>query len=217
MFVTFFSGFQRRGYGFALGVLGGPSTKRPDRRLNIFERQYFMHIRKIAAAAALASGAALALAPLASADTIGDAVTSEEALLNSIFVSDATLANIPASDYSLVDGFDVIKGADIVSAQGTSSDPTEFAYLLYGLNPGDNLATDPGSYNVFNGALTEFADAYNVELYSLANPDALVSSVPLDDLFGSSTTIAAALGESTFSAAIGDFVTNGFNDLLGAL
>jgi hypothetical protein len=37
------------------------------------------------------------------------------------------------------------------------------------------------------------------------------------DLFGSSTTIAAALGESTFSAAIGDFLTNGFNDLLGYL
>jgi hypothetical protein len=176
-----------------------------------------MNIRKIAAAAALSAGAAMAFTPLASADALGDAVTSEEALLNSIFVSDATLANIPASDYALVGGFDVIKTADIVAAQGTSSDPTEFAYLLYGLNPGDNLATDPGSYNVLNGALTEFADAYNVELYSLANPDALVNSVPLDDLFGSPTTIAAALSESTFSLAIGDFVTNGFNDLLGTL
>jgi hypothetical protein len=123
----------------------------------------------------------------------------------------------PAGDYSLVDGFDVIKAADITTVQGSATSLTPFDYLLYGLNPADNLATDPGSYNVFNGALTEFADAYNVELYSLANPDALVSSVPLDDLFGSSTTIAAALGESTFSAAIGDFLTNGFNDLLGYL
>ena len=121
----------------------------------------------------LAVGAALTFAPLASADTISDAVSSEEALLNSIFVSDATLAGVPSGDYSLVDGFDVVKAADITDVQGTATSLTPFDYLLYGLNPADNLATDPGSYNVFNGALTEFADAYNVELYSLANPDAL--------------------------------------------
>jgi hypothetical protein len=88
---------------------------------------------------------------------------------------------------------------------------------LYGLNPADNLATDPGSYNVFNGALTEFSDAYNVELYSLLNPDVAFNTIPLDDLFGSSTAIATALGESTASGAIGDFLTSGFADLAGYL
>ena len=176
-----------------------------------------MNIRNIAVLGGLAAGAALAFAPLASADTIGDAVSSEESLLNSIFVSDATLANVPSGDYSLVDGLEVVKLADIPDVQGTATALTPFDYLVYGLNPADNLATDPGSYNVLNGALSEFSDAYNVELYSLANPDAAVNSVPLDDLFGSSTTIASALGESTFSGAIGDFLTNGFSDLLGYL
>jgi hypothetical protein len=72
-----------------------------------------MSLRKIAVVGGLAVGAALTFAPLASADTLGDAVSGEESLLNSIFVSDATLASVPATDYSLVDGFDVIKLADI--------------------------------------------------------------------------------------------------------
>jgi hypothetical protein len=175
-----------------------------------------MNLRKIAVVGGFAVGAALTLAPLASADTLGDAVSSEESLLNSIFVSDATLAGVPSTDYSVVDGFEVIKGTDIATVQGDGT--TAFDYLIYGLNPvAAHLATDPGAYNVLNGALSEFSDAYNVELYSLANPDAAVNSIPLDDLFGSSSVITTALGESTFSAAIGDFLTNGFNDLLGTL
>ena len=116
-----------------------------------------MNLRKIAMVGGFAVGAALTLAPLASADTIGDAVSSEESLLNSIFVSDATLAGVPSTDYGLVGGFDVIKDPFIDTVQGNGT--TAFDYLVYGLNPADNLATDPGSYNVFNGALTEFADA----------------------------------------------------------
>jgi hypothetical protein len=177
-----------------------------------------MEIRKIAVFGGLAVGAALTFAPLASADTISDAVSSEESLLNSIFVSQADLAGVSSNDYSLVDGFDVIKAGDIATDTPATAPFSTLDYELFGLNPAlAHVASDPGSFNVFNGALTEFADAYNVELYSLANPDALVSSVPLDDVFGSSTTIAAALGESTFSAAIGDFLTNGFADLAGYL
>jgi hypothetical protein len=174
-----------------------------------------MNLRKIAVVGGFAVGAALTLAPLASADTLGDAVSSEESLLNSIFVSDATLAGVPSSDYSVVDGFDVIKAGEIATVQGDGT--TAFDYLIYGLNPADNLATDPGSYNVLNGALSEFADAYNLELYSLLNPSAAFDTIPAGDLFGSPDTIATALGESTVSAAIGDFVSNGFSDLLGTL
>jgi hypothetical protein len=177
-----------------------------------------MNLRKIAVVGGFAVGAALTLAPLASADTISDAVTSEEALLNSIFVSDANLAGIAPGDYSVVDGFDVIKAADIVKDAPATAPFSTLDYELFGLNPAvAHVASDPGSYNVFNGALTEFSDAYNVELYSLANPEAAVSSIPLDDLFGSGSVITAALGESTFSAAIGDFLTNGFSDLAGYL
>ena len=31
------------------------------------------------------------------------------------------------------------------------------------------ISADPGPYSVFNGALTEFDDAYNVELYAAEN------------------------------------------------
>jgi hypothetical protein len=177
-----------------------------------------MDIRKIAVVGGFAVGAALTFAPLASADTVGDAVTSEEALLNSLFVSDATLANVPASDYSLVDGFDVIKSADISAVQGTGTTP--FDFLTYGLDPNAaGLATDPGSYNVLNGALTEWSDAYNVELYSLLNPNAPIDTIPATDLIGSTETIQDAFANGTGSAAdvATYFYEFGANDLAGYL
>ena len=100
---------------------------------------------------------------------------------------------------------------DTISATQTRSDLTTLDYELYGLNPiAAGIAGDPGSYDVFNGALTEFSDAYNVELYSLLNPDAAVNTIPADDLFGSATTIADALGTGTATGAITDFFTVGF-------
>jgi hypothetical protein len=174
-----------------------------------------MKIRNIAVLGGFAAGAALTLAPLASADTPIDPtiLSGEITSLNSIFLSDATLAGDAADVVTHTGSFDTIP----LSFAPDTGTPTFLDYELYGLNPIANAAGDPGSYNVLNGALTEFDDAYNVELYSLANPDAAVSAIPLDDLFGSSTNITAALAETTFSAAIGDFVTNGFNDLLGYL
>jgi hypothetical protein len=176
-----------------------------------------VNIRNIAVLGGLAAGAALAFAPLAAADTLGDAVSGEESLLNSIFVSDATLANVPASDYSLVDGFDVINAADIATVQGDGTTP--FDFLVYGLNPADNLATDPGSYNVLNGALTEFSDAYNIELFSLLNPSAAIDTIPATDLIGSSETIADAFANGTGSASdvATYFFEFGANDLSGFL
>jgi hypothetical protein len=177
-----------------------------------------VNIRNIAVFGGLAAGAALAFSPLAAADTLGDAVSGEESLLNSIFVSDATLANVPASDYSLVDGFDVIKSAEITTVQGDGTTP--FDFLVYGLNPtAAGLATDPGSYNVFNGALTEWADAYNVELYSLLNPSAAIDTIPAADLIGSTETIqdAFANGTGSVSDVATYFYEFGANDLAGYL
>ncbi|MFZ0714548.1 MAG: hypothetical protein WAN02_10135, partial [Mycobacterium sp.] len=92
---------------------------------------------------------------------------------------------------------------------------TAFDYLIYGLNPADNLATDPGSYNVLNGALTEFYDASNVELYSLLNNGDLL---PVADAFGSAHEIGIALGaDATVSSAATAFFDAGLADLTGFL
>src|SRR6202035_2714131 len=157
-----------------------------------------MDIRKVAVVGSFAAGAALAFAPLASAtpDPLISVVGSEESLLNSLFVGDATLAGVPSTDYSVVDGFDVIKSADISAVQGSGATlgTTPFDYLVYGVDPtAAGLATDPGSYNVFNGALTEWADAYNIELYSLLNGGALMpAATAATDLIGSTETIQDA-------------------------
>lgn len=172
-----------------------------------------MTIRKIAVLGGFAVGAALTLAPLASADTLTDAVDSEIASLNSLFVSEATLAGDGADVVTHVGSFDTIP----LSFAPDSGTPTFLDYELYGLNPIANAASDPGSYNVFNGALTEFSDAYNVELFSLANPTAAIDTIPAADLFGSATTITDALDTGTATGAITEFLTVGWNDLLGYL
>ena len=77
------------------------------------------------------------------------------------------------------------------------------------------VASDPGSLNVFNGALTEFDNAYNIELYSMLNPSADITSIPIGDLFGSEEGINEALATGTASLAAGDFLTDGWTDLLG--
>ena len=72
-----------------------------------------MDIRKIAVVGSFAAGAALALAPLASADNLTSTVDSEIAALNSLFESEADAAGVPSTDYTPVDGFDTINAADI--------------------------------------------------------------------------------------------------------
>jgi hypothetical protein len=173
-----------------------------------------MDIRKIAVVGGFAVGAALTLAPLASADTLTDTVDSEISALNSIFVSDVAVSGGPASGEIITNGANTFDTTTLVYAPDGGS-PNLLDYELYGLNPIANAASDPGAYNVFNGALVEFDDAYNVELYSLANPEAAVNSIPLDDLFGSGSSITAALASDTASGAVGAFLTDGFNDVLG--
>jgi hypothetical protein len=65
---------------------------------------------------------------------------------------------------------------------------------------------------VFNGALTEFYDAANVELFSLLNPGAAISTIPLDDLIGTSSNIAAGLASADPATFFLDF---GLGDLAG--
>jgi hypothetical protein len=177
-----------------------------------------MNLRKIAVLGGFAAGAALTLAPLASADPAAtDPVTSllsgEESTLNSIFVTDADLAGvgkdvIPATNTY---PFDTIPLADAPN----SGTPTILDYELYGLNPIANASGDPGSYNVFNGALTEFDDATNVEAYALANSGALDTNVA--DYIGSAHEITTALGTDTATGAFTDFFSTGLADLSGLL
>ncbi|HME75453.1 MAG TPA: hypothetical protein VKI00_07280 [Mycobacterium sp.] len=181
-----------------------------------------MDIRKIAVVGSFAAGAALALAPLASAaptDPLISVVGSEESLLNSLFVGDASLAG-DSSDVTAptaTNPFDIITPSDISTVQGTGTTP--FDYLIYGLDPlKAGLATDPGSYNVLNGALTEWADAYNIELYSLLNPSAAIDTIPAADLIGSTETIQDAFAAGPTAADVATyFYEFGANDLAGYL
>jgi hypothetical protein len=177
-----------------------------------------MNVRKIAAVGGLAAGAALAFAPLAAADPaavdptlVTDTLSSEESSLNGIFQLDALLAGVPSSDYALSGGFDEILKGDVTNVQGTGTTP--FDYLIYGVDPAKaGLAGDPGSYNDLNGALTEFDNAYNVELYSLTNGGALDTNVA-DYIQNSSLDHALGLTNATDAA---EYLYNfGIGDLSG--
>jgi hypothetical protein len=182
-----------------------------------------MNIRKLAVLGSFAAGAALALAPLASADPAAvpdpllPTVDSEISSMNALFVSEADLAGV---------GKDVIVGTPaqpfdtipLVDAPHTGT-PTFLDYELYGLNPIANSASDPGAFSEFNGALVNFDDAYNVELFSLLNPTAALETIPAGDLFGSSETITDAFTNGTGSASdvATYFYEFGANDLAGYL
>ena len=168
-----------------------------------------MDIRKIAVVGSFAAGAALALAPIASADDLTSIVDSEITLSNSIFDSEAALAGDSADVVTHAGSFDTIP----LSFAPDTGTPTLLDFELYGLNPIANAASDPGSYNVFNGALTEFDDAFNSEAYGLLNNNALI---PDTDLFGSDKVIDAALapGATDMSAAT-TFFDAGLADLSG--
>ncbi|MFZ0716003.1 hypothetical protein [Mycobacterium sp.] len=171
-----------------------------------------MDVRKIGAVGGFAVGAALTLAPLASADTLTDTVDSEISTLNSIFVSEVAISGGPASGEIITNGANTFDTTTLLYAPDSGT-PTLLDYELYGLNPISNASPDPGAYDVFNGSLAELDDAYNVALYSMANPDAAISSIPLGDLFGSESIINEALGTGFALNAFADFLNNAFIDL----
>jgi hypothetical protein len=176
-----------------------------------------MNIRKIAVVGSFAAGAALALAPHAAADNLTPVVDTEVASMNALFQAEALFAGVPSTDYTVgPQGFDVILPADIAKDAPATAPFSVLDYELFGVNPGvAGVAPDPGAFSEFNGALVNFDDAYNVELFSLMNPSAPIDTIPMADLFGSANGIAEALATGTASGAITDFLTDGWNDLLG--
>jgi hypothetical protein len=182
-----------------------------------------MDIRKFAVVGGFAVGAALTFAPLASAvptDPLISVVDSEIASENSLFETlgllagdskDITVATTPGA-------FDTILAKDVpffpVGDTADASNVTPLEYELYGLNPiAAGISSATGPFSEFNGALTEFYDAYNTELFSLANPGVAIDTIPAGDLFGSTTGIAEALATGTATSAVTDFLTDGFADL----
>jgi hypothetical protein len=177
-----------------------------------------MDIRKIAVIGGFTVGAALALAPIAAADPteITTTVDSEISSLNALFTLDTDLAGVPATDVTLANAanpFDIITPADITAVQGTTG-TTPFDFLTYGVDPSAaGLSSDPGSYDVLNGALGKFDDAFNVELYALENNGALDPNT--GDFIGSMSSIDAALATGNPTGAAEYFLNFGLGDLQG--
>jgi hypothetical protein len=169
-----------------------------------------MNLRKIAVVGGFAVGAALTLAPLASADptAITSTLDSEITSLNSLFTSEADLAGVGGDvTSSTTPGvYDTILLAD---APDTGTTPTTFGELLYGLNSIAEAGSHPGSYDLFNGALGEFDNAYNVELYAAENANALA---PTTDLLGTGD-VATALDTGSVTGAFESFLQAGLSDL----
>jgi hypothetical protein len=178
-----------------------------------------MYIRKIAAAAGLATGAALALAPLASAvpdpTLVTDTLGSEVSSLNGLFQFDALLSGVPSTDYAAtgVHGLDTLLLADVATDAPKSGTPSILDFLLYGVDPiKAGVSSDSGAFSEFNGALMQFDNAYNVELYS--NGGALDTNLS-DYLYnGTIQTVLATQGETT-TQAFDTLYNHGIGDLSG--
>jgi hypothetical protein len=167
-----------------------------------------MNIRKSAVVGIVAAGAALAFAPVASADDLTTTVESEISSLNSIFESEAAVAGDSADVVSSTGTLDTILPADAPDVAPL----TTLDYELYGplanLLTGD-LDSAPGAGDVLNGAVVEFDDAYNTFASLLLGDD---SVVPATDLLGLAD---AALDDGTLTdaALFGNFFDTGVNDL----
>ena len=189
-----------------------------------------MDIRKIAVVGTFAAGAALALAPLASADPAATdpvtpgLITFEENMLNSQFASDVALAGDSKDlvQATASNPFDTVLPADAPDAPelttgldgDASSDattPTFLDYELYGVNPmAAGPADDPGSYNLFNGAEIRFDEAYNAELVALSggtltSADVLGASIPAGDTAAQAATHFFDVGLSDLEGFFGIF------------
>jgi hypothetical protein len=162
-----------------------------------------MKIRKIAVVGGIAVGVVLAFAPLATADTdLSPVVDAEISSLNSLFDTEAFLSGVPVDTAGI---FDFVSPGDVTQTQLTA-----FEDLLYGSDP---LRPEIDySYDLFNGALANFDDAFNVDLYSLLNGGVLDPDSA--DLLGSATDISNALSTDTVSGAVGTFLTEGWHELL---
>jgi hypothetical protein len=169
-----------------------------------------MNIRKIAVIGSFVAGAALAFAPLAVADDLTTTLDSEIASLNSLFESQAALAGVSADVVTSPGVLDTIALADAPDAAPL----TTLDYELYGPFAGlliGGLDPAPGAYDVFNGALVEFDDAYNTLASLLIGNDAII---PATDLIGLAD-IALDDGSLLDPALFANFFNTGVADLLG--
>lgn len=182
-----------------------------------------MNMNKIGVIGSFAAGAALALAPMAAAAPVDPAdfssiLVGEVQSMNWLFGAQATLAGvadgvITAGDPTAANplSFSTISAADLQLPANEG-----FASLLFGSNWADEMSSDPGSYNLFNGALVQFTDGNNVLLYAMMSGGDQINVADAGDyLIGSDTTIAAALAGDSVWADASAFYTNGFNDMLG--
>jgi hypothetical protein len=144
-----------------------------------------------------------AAVPAASGFDISSTLTSEISSLNSMFETDAALTGVPTADLvTPVSGFDTL-----VPGLTESPQLSAFETAVFGFNP-DSVSPDPGSYDLLNGALGQFDNAYNVGLFSLLDPTGTFDPT---DIIG---THAAFLNDGA-TVAIGEFLQQGFTDLLG--
>ncbi|MCV7332528.1 hypothetical protein [Mycobacterium cookii] len=181
-----------------------------------------MDIRKIAAAAALATGSALALAPLASADlttTVTSTLDSEIALQNSIFELQAASAGAEVTKATAPGQYDSLTNLShdaphLIANTASYGQVTPLETEIYGANPIlAGISSETGPYNELNGALTQLYDAYNVYAFAAANGGTLDAN-PADYL-GSATTIGHALDTGSVSGASQYFLTFAEGDLKG--
>lgn len=186
---------------------GEPAVPRPSADI---EKGLTMNIRKMSVVTGLAVAAALAFAPLAAADDLTTTVDSEIASLNSIFETEAAIAGDSADVVKGATGvFDTIPLADApVTAPLTTLDYELYGPFAWALD----LDPNPGAYDVFNGALVEFDDAYNAIAYSLLNDQAMI---PTTDLLGAAD-VAVDDGSLTDAALFGSFFDTGITDLISA-
>jgi hypothetical protein len=166
-----------------------------------------MNIRKIALVSSFVAGAALAFAPLASADDLSATLDSEIASLNSLFESQVAVAGDTADLTQATNVLDTILPADAPDAAPF----TTLDYELYG--PWASVLTldpEPGAYDLFNGALVEFDDAYNTFASLLFTTDSVISPT---DLLG---VADAALddGSLTDATLFSDFFNTGLADVV---
>ena len=169
-----------------------------------------MNIRKISVVAGLAAAAALAFAPLAAADDLTTTVDSEIASLNSTLRDRSRHRGRLGRRHQGGSGvFDTIPLADAPD-DGSANNPRLRA--LRAIRVGPYLDPNPGAYDVFNGALVEFDDAYNAFAYSLLNDQAMI---PTTDLLGAAD-VALDDGTLTDAALFGSFFDTGITDLISA-
>jgi hypothetical protein len=174
-----------------------------------------MNIRKIAAIGGLAVCAALTSAPLASADDLTSIVDSEISSLNSLFESDASLAGVSADLTTPVDVtgvLDTINPEDITTVQGDGT--TLFDGLVYGPFASIlDLDSAPGAQDLFNGALVEFDDAFNVLAFFFTDNSG--DLIPTTDLIGLADQGLDVSGV-TDASLFGSFLNTGIGDLITA-